>query len=114
LGRFVKSDKSSYSVGVLFVFAISFGVAAIIYGAGFLAFDPLNLMAFIFSPLGIYTLIYALKLRRDRLYYLSWGLIMSVVGGSLALYRLINVVVLLGLLLIFLAAVGLLEYWRRR
>lgn len=110
----VKSEKMSYDLGALFVFAISLGVAAIVYGGGFLAFDPLNLVAFIISPLGAYTLIYALKARGDYLYYLSWGLIMFIVGLSFALYRLVNVIVLFGLLLILLASIGLLEYWRRK
>lgn len=114
MSKSVKSDKTSYGVGALFVFAASLGVAAIVYGGGFLIFDPLNLITFIISPLGAYTLLYALKVRGERLYYLSWGLIMLITGLSLALYRLINVMVLFGLLLILLASIGLFEYWRRK
>ncbi|MEM3383318.1 MAG: hypothetical protein QW698_04665 [Nitrososphaerales archaeon] len=110
----MKAKKMNYSLGALFVFAVSLGVAAIVYSGGFLAFDPLNLIAFIIIPLGAYTLIYALKVQRDYLYYLSWGLIMFILGLSFALYRLVNVIVLFGLLLILLASLGLLEYWRRK
>lgn len=112
--RSVKSERLNYGVGALLVSAISLGVAAVVYGGGFIEFDPLNLAACIVSPLGVYTIIYALRERRDRLYYLSWGLIMFIIGLSFALHRLVNVIMLFGLLLILLAAVVMLGYWRRR
>lgn len=114
MGKSAKSKGANYGLGALFVFSISVGMALIAYGGGFLVFDPLNLIAFIISPLGAYTLIYALKTQRARLYYLSWGLIVFIAGLSFALYRLINVIVLFGFLLILLASLGLLEYWRRK
>lgn len=112
--RPIKSGRLDYGVGMLIVFAMSLGVAAIMYGLGFLAFDPLNLVTCIISPLGAYTLVYALRVRKDYLYYLSWGLMMFITGLSIALYRLVNIIALFGLLLILLAVVGLLEYWRGR
>ncbi|MEM0233038.1 MAG: hypothetical protein QXD66_02180 [Candidatus Nezhaarchaeales archaeon] len=109
-----KSKKISYGLSALFVIITSLGVAAIVYGEGLLVFNPLNLVAFVIGPFGVYTIIYALISRRDRLYYLSWGLIMSITGLSFALYELVNVIVLVGLLLILLSSLGLLEYWRRK
>lgn len=109
-----KSEKTNYGLTALFVFITSMGVAAMVYGGGLLAFDPLNLIALVISPLGVYTLIYALRAQRDRLYYLSWGLIMLIVGLSLALHKLVNVIVFFGLLLILLASLGLLEHWGRK
>ncbi|MEM1515205.1 MAG: hypothetical protein QXH24_04050 [Candidatus Bathyarchaeia archaeon] len=88
-------------------------MTVIIYAGGFLIFDPLNLIACIISPLGAYTIIYALKTQRDYLYYLSLGLIVFIIGLSFALYRLVNVIVLFGLLLVLLAVLVLFEYWRR-
>lgn len=110
--RLVKCRESDYGVGVFTVSAISLGLAAIVYGGGLLAFNPLNLIAWIISPLGAYTVAYALRVRKDYLYYMSWGLIMLISGLSFALYELINVIALIGLLLIILAALGLLAYWR--
>ncbi|MEM2272824.1 MAG: hypothetical protein QXX56_01235 [Candidatus Bathyarchaeia archaeon] len=112
--RFVKTERIDYGAGALFVFAVSFGVMAIMYGGGFLIVDPLKLIAFVISPFGAYTFIYSLMIQRDRPYYLSWGLIMFITGLSFAFYDLINMLVLFGLLLILPAATGLLEYWRRK
>ncbi|MEM1561965.1 MAG: hypothetical protein QXJ19_03455 [Candidatus Bathyarchaeia archaeon] len=112
MGRLVKYRELDYGVGAFIVFAISLGLAAIVYGGGFLAFNLLNLVAWIIIPLGAYTVAYALRVRKDYLYYMSWGLIMLISGLSFALYKLMNVIVLIGLLLIILAVSGLLAYWR--
>lgn len=109
----VKSEKNSYGVGAIIIFVISLGVAVIIYAGGFLIFDPLNLVACVIIPLGAYTIAYALKTWRDYLYYLSWGLIIFIIGLSLALYRLVSIIMLFGLLLVLLAVLGLFGYWRR-
>lgn len=109
----VKSERLNYSVGALVIFTISLGVAAIVYGGGFLVFEPLNLIAWALSPLGVYTIIYAFRARKDNLYYLSWGLIMLAFGLSSILYKIVNVIILFGILLIFLAIIGSLMYWRK-
>ncbi|MEM2248633.1 MAG: hypothetical protein QW502_02590 [Candidatus Bathyarchaeia archaeon] len=114
MNRHVKSRGQGYGIGALIVFAISIGFAAILYGGGILIFEPLNLVAWALGPLGAYTVLYALRVRGDSLYYLSWGLIMLTVGLASALYNVVNVIVLFGLLIIALAVIGLLAYWRRR
>lgn len=114
MDRHAKSERQNYGVGALIVFAISLGFAAILYGGGILVFEPLNLIAWVFGPLGVYTILYALKVRRDSLYYLSWGLIMLTMGLASTLYNVVSVMVLFGLLIIVLAVIGLLAYWRRK
>jgi len=109
-----KPKKFSYGVGAFAVFVISLGVAALSYGGGLLVFEPLGLVAWLLSPLGAYTVIYALRAREDVLYYTSWGLIMFAVGLASALYRVVDVVIILGILLIVLAVIGLVAYWRRK
>lgn len=110
----IKSERLNYNVGAFVVFTVSLGIAAIVYGGGFLEFEPLNLIAWVLSPLGIYTAIYAFKTREDRFYYLAWGLVMLVFGLSSIVYKVMNIVVLFGLLLILLAVMGSITYWRRR
>lgn len=114
MGRYTKSEEQSYGIGALIVFAISLGFAAIFYGGGILVFEPLNLLAWALGPLGAYTVLYALRVRRDSLYYLSWGLIMLTIGLASALYNVVSVIVLFGLLIIVLAVISLLAYWRRK
>jgi len=110
----VKSRETRYGAGALLILAISFGVAAIIYGGGILIFEPLGLLAWILGPLGAYTITYAVKAREDIFYYMSWGLILLTLGLTSALYKIVNPVILLGLLLIVLAVVGSIAYWRRK
>ncbi|MCS7135768.1 MAG: hypothetical protein RMJ14_03330 [Nitrososphaerota archaeon] len=108
------SKNINYNVGALITILISVGVAAIIYGAGFLVFDPLlSLATWILVPLGAYTIVYALVRRKDAFYYTSWGLIMLAVGLALASYNITNPLIMFGALLIGLAIMGLIAYWRR-
>jgi len=108
----VKTKKISYDVGALTVFIISLGVAAVIYSAGLLVFEPLDLLVWALCPFGAYTVIYAFMARKDILYYASWGLIIFAIGLSSALYKMVNVVVIFGFLLIVLAVIGLIAYLR--
>lgn len=114
MGKSLRSKGQNYGVGALVVFTVSLGLAAIFYGGGFLIFEPLDLVAWALGPLGTYTVIYALKVRKDSLYYLSWGMIMLIIGLASALYNVVNIIILFGLLIILLAVAGLLAYWRRR
>jgi hypothetical protein len=54
------SSKSlAYGAGALGVLIASLGVAAISYSLSLLTFDLFNLPAWIFGPLGVYTLAYS-------------------------------------------------------
>jgi hypothetical protein len=66
------------------------------------------------SPLGAYTIIYAFKAGKDAFYYMSWGLIIFAAGIASALYKMVNVIIILGVLLIVLAVMGLAVYWRKK
>lgn len=110
----MKSKKFSYGVGALATFVISLGIAAIIYGSGILVFDPIGLIAWVLGLLGAYTIIYSLRMREDTLYYMSWGLIMFAAGLASTFYNIVSPLVIFGLILIVLAIIGLIAYWRRR
>lgn len=108
------SPKSlNYGAGALVVLVASLGVAAIAYSLPLLTFDFFNIPAWIFGPLGIYTLAYSL-IRKDSTYYLVWGSIMFAVAIISAFYNLINPVVILGILAIVIAIIGIVAYQRSR
>ncbi len=109
----MKTEKVVYEVGALATTFISVGVVSIIYGAGFLVFDLLNLIAWILTPLGTYTVVYAIAKRKHMIYYTSWGLIMLTIGLTLTSYKVINPFIMLGILVIGLAIIGLVAYLRR-
>lgn len=109
----MKPKKFSYGVGALAVFVISLGVAILFYGGGLLAFEVLGLVVWVLSPLGAYTIIYALRAQEDILYYMVWGLTMLTIGVASALYKVVNVAIIFGVLLIVVVVVGLVAYWRR-
>jgi len=104
----------NYGASALVVLVLSIGLAAIVYGAGIIRFDPFNLPAWFFGPLGVYTLIYSFLVGRDPFYYLVWGSVMSLVAVASALYNIINVFVVFGILMIVLAVIGLFAYRRGR
>ncbi len=104
----------SYGVGSLVVLAVSIGVAAIVYSIPFISFNLLNLPAWIFGPFGLYTIIYAFATGKDATYHLVWGTILFAVALGSALYTVINPIVVFGILIIVLAIIGLLAYWRGR
>lgn len=108
-----KAKKFGYGEGALATLAIAIGTAAIIYGTGILTFDPINLIAWILIPVGAYTIIYALKPSKNPLYYASWGLIMVAIGLTSALYKIVNPIIIFGILLIVLATLGLVAYLKR-
>lgn len=104
--------RFSYGVGAIAVLAISIGVAAIVYGLGLLALDIYTLPAWIFGPLGVYTVIYSLMAGSESTYYLVWGTVMVAVALVSALYNRVSVFLVLGVLLIVLAVIGVLAYLR--
>jgi hypothetical protein len=104
----------NYNIGALAILAISIGSLIVAYGGGFIYFDPFNIPAWIFGPLGIYTIAYSLIIKKDMLYYLIWGIIMFAIAIISALYNIINVFIVFGILLIVIAIVGLIAYLRRK
>jgi len=106
-------QSSRYGVGALAALALSIGLAAVVYGGGLISFDPYNLPAWFFGPLGAYTLVYAFLGSGDTFYYLVWGSVMVAVGAASALYRLVSVFVVMGVLTIVLVVIGLFAYWRK-
>jgi uncharacterized membrane protein HdeD (DUF308 family) len=113
-GENVPSKPLSYGVGALAVLVVSIGVAAIVYSLPLLAFDILNLPAWIFGPLGIYTLAYAIIARKDSPYYLVWGSIMFAVAIIFAFYNVVNPFVILGIMAIVIAIIGIVAYQRSK
>jgi len=109
------SSKSlDYGAGALIVLVASLGVAAIVYSLPLLPFNLFNLPAWIFGPLGIYTLAYSLIARKDFTYYLVWGSIMFAVAIIFAFYNVVNPVVMLGILAIVIAIIGIVAYQRSK
>ena len=117
-----KPRPLDYNVGAIVIFVISIGLAVVAYAARMIPFDlfnpstwvfgPLGVLAFIFGPLGVYTLIYSFVAGKEWTYYLVWGTIMFAVAVASALYSIVNVFVVAGILLIILAVIGLVAYWR--
>jgi hypothetical protein len=109
-----KAQSFDYGVGALVVLVASIGVAAIGYSLPLLAFNLFNLPAWIFGPLGIYTLAYSLIVRKDSAYYLVWGSIMFAVALIFALYTVVSPFVILGVLAIAIAIIGIVVYQRSK
>lgn len=111
-----KKPESSfnYNVGALAVLVISLGFAAVIYSVNIIPFDYFNLPAWIFGPLGVYTLFYAFFSRKDPVYYLAWGAIMTCVGVVSATYAVVPPLLILGILLIVVAVIGIAAYKRSK
>ena len=101
----------NYSFGAAVTLALSLGCAAIVYGAGLLAFDLFNIPAWIFGPLGVYTLISAI-LGQATFFYLGWGTILVAIGAVSALYKHVSAVIIVGILLIALGILSLVGYFR--
>jgi hypothetical protein len=108
------SKSLDYGAGALVVLVASLGVAAIVYSLPLLAFNIFNLLAWIFGPLGIYTLAYSLIARKDSTYYLVWGSIMFAIALVSALYTAISPFIILGILAIVIAIIGIVAYQRSK
>ena len=103
-----------HGVGALTVLALSVGFAAIFYGGGIIRFDPFNLPVWVFGPLGVYTLVYSFVAGKDPFYYQVLGSVMFAVAVASALYNVINVLIVFGMLMVVLTVIGLLAYWRKK
>jgi hypothetical protein len=82
------SKSLGYGAGALAVLVASLGVAAIAYSLSLLTFDLFNIPAWIFGPLGIYTLA--------------------------AFYTAVSPFVILGILAIVIAIIGIVAYQRSK
>jgi hypothetical protein len=98
----------SYNVGAVIILMLSLGVAAIVFGGGFLVFNSFTLIAWLSGPFGAYTLIYAAVSREANRYF--WGLIYLAIAAASLFYDVVNPIVVLGVLLIVLAIIGSLAY----
>jgi hypothetical protein len=107
------SKSSGYGVGALVVLVVSIGVAAIVYSL-ILPFNLFNIPAWIFGPLGIYTLAYSFVAGRDSTYYLVWGSVMFAVALVSAFYNVVSPFVILGILAIVIAIIGIVAYQRSK
>jgi hypothetical protein len=108
------SKAFDYNVGAVAVILISMGVAAVVYSLALIPFDFYGLFAWIFGPWGVFTIAYSLVSKRDSTYYLVWGSVLTAVGVIAASYNWMSIPIVLGILVIVLAVIGVLAYWRSR
>ena len=106
--------RFDYGVGALVVLVVSIGVAAIVYGLALFPLDFLNIPAWIFGPLGIYTLAYSSIGGKESTYYAVWGVVMVAVAIVFGFYKVVNPVIILGFLAILIAIIGIIAYQRSR
>ena len=115
----MKTDQNAshkpldYGVGALVVLVVSVGVAAIVYSL-VIPFNLFSFPAWIFGPLGIYTLAYSFIAGKDSTYYLVWGSVMFAVAIISAFYNVISPFVILGILAIVVAIIGIVAYQRSK
>jgi hypothetical protein len=102
-----------YSLGALIVLTTSIGVAAIVYSL-VLPLDFLNIPAWIFGPLGLYTLAYSVIAGKNATYYMIWGAIMVAIALVFGFYNLVNPAVILGVLAILMSIIAIISYQRSR
>jgi hypothetical protein len=103
-----------YGIGALAVVVVSIGVAAIVYSLGLIPLDIINILAWIFGPLGAYTVIYSFVGGKESTYYLVWGAVMVAIGIVSGFYNQVSVFLVFGILIIVLAVIGIIGYWRSR
>ena len=107
------SKTLAYGVGALVVLVVSMGVAAIVYSL-IIPFNLFSIPAWIFGPLGIYTLAYSFVAGKDSTYYLVWGSVMFAVAIIFAFYNVVSPFVILGILAIVIAIIGIVAYQRSK
>jgi len=108
-----KSFRSlDYGPIALVVLVISVGAAAVVYSVPIIAFNLFNIPAWVFGPLGVYTIVYSFVVGKDPTYYLVWGTVMFAVAIASALYNIIDPFLVFGVLIIVIAVMGLVAYLR--
>jgi hypothetical protein len=103
-----------YNVGALVILVVSVGLAAVVYGANIIPLNIFNIPAWLFGPLGVYTIIFSFTASKETTYHLVWGIIMFTVAAASAFYNMLSVFVVLGMLLIVIAVIGMVAYWRSK
>jgi hypothetical protein len=102
-----------YGAGALAVLVISIGVAAIVYSL-ILPLNFLNIPAWIFGPLGVYTLAYSSIAGKNSTYFAVWGTVMVAVALIFGFYEVVPPAVILGALAILIAIIGIIAYQRSK
>jgi len=116
----MKTDQSvshkplDYGVGALAVLVASVGVAVIVYSLNVIPLVLFNIPAWIFGPLGVYTLAFSFVARQESTYYMVWGTVMSAVGVISGFYNVINPFLVVGILAIVIAIIGIVAYQRSK
>ena len=103
-----------YNVGALVILVISIGLAVVVYGMNMIPLDIFNIPAWLLGPLGVYTILFSFRAGKEATYYMVWGVIMFAVAATSAFYSVVNPFVVLGILLIVIAVIGIVAYWRSK
>lgn len=101
-----------YGVGALAIFVISIGAAAIAHSMNWIGLNFYNIPAWLIGPLGIYTVAYSLVAGKDWAYYLAWGTIVTSAAVVSGFYDKAQPLLVIGIVLIVLAIIGMIAYWR--
>ena len=100
----------NYNVGAVITLALSIGVAAIMFGGGFLLFNPITFIAWLSGPFGVYTLFYAMVSKEANRYF--WSLIYLAIAAASLFYDVVSPIVVGGVLIIALAVLAILAYMK--
>jgi hypothetical protein len=103
-----------YNIGALVILVISIGVAVVVYSANMIPLNIFNIPAWLLGPLGVYTILFSFIAGKESTYYLVWGIVMFAVAAASAFYNVVNAFVVLGILLIVIAVIGIVAYWRSK
>jgi hypothetical protein len=106
--------RLSYGVGAIAIIAISMALALITYGMGLLTYNYFSLLAWLFGPWGVYTVVYSFLTKDQSMYYLVWGSIMVAVAAIGGFYYIVPWFLILGILVIVLAVIGVMAYMKGR
>jgi len=104
----------NYGGGALACIAASIAVASIIYGLGLIPLNLWHTLAWVFGPLGAYTVVYALVRSREPIYHLIWGVIALSIAIASTTYNILNPLVVLGSLILVVVVISLIRYWGER
>ena len=104
----------NYGAGALVVLFIFLGVAMVVYTLNMFPFSWVHLLTWIFAPLGVFTCLFTVFAGRDLFYFLVYGIIMVLIGLLPVASPFVAPMVLIGVVIIVLAVIGIIAYWRKR